>query len=427
MLSKYQIVVLSIGLFVINLAHAVEPNEIQRKDTINLYDAVSRSNAHHPALEALNFELSAQRADAELAGLRKSPNVTFEIEDVAGTGNHKNLDAAQATLGIAWLVEGSIRQGHQSFANAKTHSVLAEINVKKLDIASETARLYLYCLANQTRLKMTEQSVLLANKTVKEIKKRLRAGKTADVELARAQAEVARRKLDAEDVEHELMSSYRLLAAQWGETKPGFSRVSGDLFTLSRPIAFDVLEQRMNDNPEFIRLFSERNVKQAELELEKSKSSAPWEVKFGVRHYEASQDQALVAGISIPFGERSRNKAGIVRAQERVSELDAREKALQVKFKTELYVLYQEYLHSLHRMNAYRDEIIPKLELALKKTRRAYQLGRYSFLEWQSVQSDLFEAQADLLESSVDAHLKMIQIERLTGVQITPSNIDMKF
>ncbi len=427
MLSKYQILSVLAALFLLSVVQAADSNGLTDKDSISLYQAVSRASAHNPALAALNFELSAQRAEAELAGLSQSPSVTFEVEDIAGTGGHTGLDAAQATLGVAWLVEGSIRQGRQAFANAKTHSVLAEMNLKKLDIASETARLYLYCLANQARLEMTEQSVVLAEKTVAEIKKRLQIGKTADVELSRAQAEVARRKLDAEDVEHELASSYRLLAAQWGETIPKFSSVTGDIFVMPQPIAFDVLKLRMANNPEFIRLSTERNVKQAALELEKSKSSAPWEVKLGVRHYEANQDQALVAGVSIPFGERSRNKAGIARAQAKISALGAEEKALQVNYQTMLFVEYQEYLHSLHRMNAYRNEIIPKLESALKKTRKAYQLGRYSFLEWQSVQSDLFEAQAELLESSVDAHLKMIQIERLTGVQLASSNKDKEF
>jgi len=87
-------------------------------------------------------------------------------------------------------------------------------------------------------------------------------------------------------------------------------------------------------------------------------------------------------------------------------------------------VQYQEYMHSLHRINAYQKEIIPRLEKALKETHRAYNIGRYSYLEWRSVQVDLLEAQAELLEASIDAHIKVIEIERLTGVRIARSNTE---
>ncbi len=422
MLSKYPISVLCIGLFFISTLNAAEPGNVKRKDTISLYDAIYRANASHPALSALNYQLSAQQANAIQAGLSASPKVRLEIADAGGSGNFQGFDSAQTTLGIAWFIEGDIRDGYQGLANANTQSVLTETKLKRLEISSETARLYMIGLANQTRLKMNQQSVALAANTVAEIKKRRRAGKNTTADLARAEAELARRKLDAEDIEHELDSSYHLLAAQWGETKPGFSQLSGNIFKLPQPIAFESLEQRLPQNPEFIRLLSQRNVKQAALQLEKSKSSSPWEVNLAVRQYELTQDQALVAGISIPFGERSRNSAGIARAQAQLSRLDAEEKAIQVQYITSLFVQYQEYKHNLHRVKAYREEIIPKLKFALKKTQRAYQVGRYSYLEWQSVQSELITAQTELLESSIEAHLKMIEIERLTGVQLAQPN-----
>ena len=81
-------------------------------------------------------------------------------------------------------------------------------------------------------------------------------------------------------------------------------------------------------------------------------------------------------------------------------------------------MIYQELLHSLHRVGTFRDEVISRLEQALTDTRNAYELGRYSYFEWRTVQQDLLEARSALLEASVDAHQKAIEIERLTGVRI---------
>lgn len=422
MLSKYHFVILWAAVFASNTVYAAETTNRHSVSEISFTDAIQRANAQHPSLASYNFELQVHRAEEAQSALGMSPSMKFELADVAGTGDYKGLDSAQATLGIAWLIEGSIRTSYQDVASAKTRSVLTEADLKRLEIAAETARFYIESLANQSRLQTLSQSVILAGKTVEEIRKRMRVGKTTSAELARAEAELARRKLDAEDIEHELESSYRLLAAQWGTISPDFSRVSGDIYQLPEPVAFEELELRLNQNPDYVRLRMQRNIKQAALKLEKSKASSPWEVNLGLRHFETTQDQALVAGISIPFGKRSRNSAGIERAQAQLAGLDAKENAVKIHFNTMLFVQYQEYLHSLHRVEVFRRQIIPKLESALKKTRKAYQLGRYSYLEWQSVQSDLLSAKTELLESSVDAHLKMIEIERLTGVQLSQSD-----
>ena len=160
-------------------------------------------------------------------------------------------------------------------------------------------------------------------------------------------------------------------------------------------------------------------MKQAELKLAESQSSSNWRVNLGVSHFETFNDQALVAGITIPFGERSRNTGRITEARENLSQSTAKEDELRVRFETSLYVLYQELQHSMHRMDAYRSDIIPQLENALKETSKAYDLGRYSYFEWHSVQADLLDARSTLVEDSIAAHLKVIEIERLTGVSMT--------
>ena len=82
-------------------------------------------------------------------------------------------------------------------------------------------------------------------------------------------------------------------------------------------------------------------------------------------------------------------------------------------------LLYQEFLHSLHLAERLSNDVVPRLERALTDTQRAYELGRYSYLEWSVVQAELLEANNDLLEASVDAHQIIIEIERLTGERFT--------
>ncbi len=415
MLSRYRLII----LICMGLLFSSPLRAESSLNTISLRDAIAKTFKHNPALRTFSYQLKAQGGRELQAGMKASPEVSFELEDALGTGDFEGTDNAKATLSIGWVLEGETRQGYKDVAHAGTLSLTAESNIQRLDVAAETARLYLICLADQSRLINAEKTVDLAKQTISAVKKRVAAGKTPDAELSRARAEVARRQLEYEDVEHELVSKIRLLAAQWGVVDPAFSRVEGTMSTLPIMTSFAVLKTQFEQSPAFTRLLSDKRLKQAELKLAESRSDSNWRVKLGVSHFETVNDQALVAGITIPFGERSRNTGRITEARENLSQTAAKEAELKVRFETSLYVLYQELQHSMHRIDAYRSEIIPQLENALKETSRAYDLGRYSYFEWHSVQADLLDARSALVEDSIDAHLKVIEIERLTGVSMT--------
>ncbi len=386
--------------------------------SINLRQAIGKTFAHNPALKSFSYELKAQQGRELQAGMSASPEFNFSVEDVLGTGDFKSADSSQITLDIGWVLEGEIRQSYIDEARAGTLSLATETNIKRLDVAAETARLYLICLANQARLINADKTLDLANETVIAVNKRVTAGKAPEAELARAKAELARKRLDREDLEHEISSALRLLAAQWGKTVPEFTEVEGDIFSAASSLSFEALMKRLEQSPDFLRLLSDKRLKQAQLKLAESQSKPEWRVNLGVRHFELTNDQALVAGISIPFGERSRNSGRIHTARENLSQAQALQDELRVRIETALFVLSQQLQHSLHRVEAYRNEIIPRLETALKQTRRAYDLGRYSYLEWRSVQAELLDARTLLIEDSIAAHLKVIEIERLTGVSM---------
>ncbi len=419
MLSKSgHILLICMGLFFSTPLRA-ESSLNTEPHTINLRGAIATTFAHNPALRSFSYQLRGQDGRELQAGLATSPEVSFLLEDALGTGVFEGTDNAKATLSIGWVLEGEVRQGYMDVARAGTLSLTAESNIKRLDVAAETARLYLICLANQSRLINAKKTVELAKETVLAINKRVVAGKTPEAELSRAKAEVARRQLDHEDIEHELSSAIHLLAAQWGDTSPDFTRVEGSITVLHDTVSYEVLRTQLEQSPEFTRLLSDKRLKQAELKLAESQSSSNWRVNLGISHFETFNDQALVAGITIPFGERSRNTGRITEARENLSQTAAKEDELRVRFETSLYVLYQELQHSMHRIDAYRNDIIPQFEKAFKETSRAYNLGRYSYFEWHSVQSDLLDARSALVEDSIDAHLKVIEIERLTGVSMT--------
>lgn len=93
-------------------------------------------------------------------------------------------------------------------------------------------------LSLQERAVIERRAISLAQTTVKEVKYRVNAGKTPMAELYRAEAELAKQKLVLVDLNHELESSIRQLAAQWGKITPDFNSVSGSLTVQPSVISF---------------------------------------------------------------------------------------------------------------------------------------------------------------------------------------------
>lgn len=387
-------------------------------DPLRLDQAIARTLEHNPALRAVGHQLDAQDARVQQAGLRPIAELDLTVENALGSSGFSGLDSAETTLSIAWTLDRGIRQRKLDAARANSALLAIEGDRHRLDAAAETARRFVACLASQARRINIDHAVRFAGENVEAVRKRVIAGSAAQAELARAQAELARITLEREDIEHEMQSAARRLAAQWGDTQPAFTHVSGDLLSLPDTATFSALEQRLAQSPDLARYLSQQRVDETLLRLAEVEHHAGWRVSAGIRHLEATDDQALVASIGVPLASRNRNQGNIAAAEAELAVTAAEAEDARVRLVTSLFVLHQELLHARHRVETLRDSVIPHLDQALAGMREGYERGRYSYFEWRSVQAELLEARLDMLDASVDVHLRVIEIERLTGVTV---------
>ncbi len=382
---------------------------------LKLDAAVARTLESNPRLIAYGYQLRAQQGRLQQAELKPNPELGLLVENAAGSGDFQGIDGAETTLSLAWVLERGKRERRVDAARAGISLLETEAEIQRLDAAAETARVFLDTLALQERLIQTDDAVALAEQTAAAVKKRVQAGRTPAADLARAEAELARMRLDREEIEHELRTSHRRLSAQWGDTRPDFARVSGDVHQLPTPDSYASLLDRLEQNPDLSRYLNEKRLREAELRLAETQAKPNWQLTAGVRRLERSDDQAFIAGITIPLATRNRNQGRISEARAQLAMTDADRAATRVQIETQLFALYQELEHSLHRAAALREEILPRIERALNETERAYAAGRYGYFELRVVQAELLDTRTALVESSIDAHRHVIEIERLTG------------
>ncbi len=385
---------------------------------LRLQEALDRALAHNKDLAAFEYRIAEQQGRLEQAGLLPNPQLDLLVEDAVGSGDFEGFDRAQTTLSLSWVLEGRVRRGRVGAAAAGADLVAADARILRVEVAADTAEHFLASLASQARLERAEEAIALARRTVAAVTRRVRAGKAPTAELARAEAELATDRLTRDDVLHELSAAYHRLAAQWGETEPGFSRVEGDLLALPGVEPHAALAAGLERNPQLARYATQERLAQANLRLAEARRWPSLRPLVGVRRLEATNDTALLAGITVPIPLLDRNQGAVGGSRAAVSRARAEADAARVRLQTTLFELYEELEHFFHRVETLRDEVIPRLEEALEGTRRAYERGRYGYFELRAVQTDLLRAQSDLVDASAGAHRLVIALERLTGAPV---------
>jgi len=396
-----------------------QPDGTNTTRVIGFDEAITKTLESNPELRAFGYSIEAQQGRVQQANLKPAVELEVEVENVLGTGEFSGADLAQATVGLAWAFERGKRK-HRVAANRAGLSVLeSEAEVMRLDNAADTARRYLESLALQARIELAEEAIELAERTIAAVEQRVAAGRNPEADLARARVNLSRRRREHEDLSHTHRTSIRRLAAQWGETEPDFTVVGGDIADLPEPDTFEELLARADQNPQLRRLLSEQRLREARLEHAKSEERPDWRVVAGVRNLPATDDQAFIAQVSIPFGGEKRNAGNVATARADLKRTGADREAARIRVETELFALYEELDHSLHVATTLRDDVLPNVEIALEETQRAYQAGRYGYLELRIAQDEALLARQEFLEALIDAHRYAIDIESLTGTALS--------
>ncbi|MDE0064181.1 MAG: TolC family protein [Gammaproteobacteria bacterium] len=385
---------------------------------IALEEALARTMAGNPELAAFGHRVDAALGRLQQAHIAPNPELDLAVADALGTDDYRGLRSAETTVTIAWVLERGIRRRQVDAAVADVSLREVETRIMQLDAAAETARRFLACLAYQARLENAVRAVGLAAETVDAVRRRVAAGGAARAELSRAEAGLVRAGILEEEYTHELLSAYHRLSAQWGAKDPDFNRVEGNVRKLPAVQPLTALLSRVDSNPDLALFLSRRRLAEAELHIAQARSRPNWRVHAGVRRIERTDDLALVGGISVPLGTRSRHLGRIAETRAEMARAQGEARARRVHIEAALFVLHQELLHHVNVAASLRDRVIPLLESALDSTHRAYVLGRGSYLELSAVQAELLQVDGELLETGVDAHGLVVEIERLTGVPV---------
>jgi len=397
----------------------------QTGHTLTLSSAIKYSLEQNPSLRVFEFRNIVLMGKKETANLSPAYEAGFEAENFSGSGNYKGLDSTELTVSLSSVIEmGDKRTARINIVDGSRALLDAERQIEALELLAEVTRRYVDVLAAQERVTLAEEAAQLAEDTLYEVKKRSKAGAIPEAEVKRAQAAAGQARLTVSSEKQQLSYFKVALAALWGERAPLFSKVEGNLFQFGEDVEFQRLYTRVAQNPAIQIFATEERLKEAEVRLARTQASTDIRWSVGLRQFQETDDTAITAGFNVPLFSSKRSTGSTTSAIAARDEVFIRKEVALLKLHTQLFRAYSNRQQAIFTFKELQSSIIPSLEQALKETQKAYQRGRYSYLDYLTARQELITARRTLIDAASAALRYGADIEQLTAEPLSASQYD---
>lgn len=400
-------------------ARSASEKKISYVEELTLGEALARVLKFNPSLAAFSWEVRAKEAEALQAGLLPNPELDLEMENFAGSGEFSGTDASETTVTLSQLVElGGKRAKRRAAAGLGADLAGWDFEARRLDILTATNKAFMAVLAAQERLTQAEELYALSEHFFRSVRDRVDAGKVPPVELTRAQVPLTTARIAQDQARLSLEAARRELAILWEGEAAEFDRAVGSLEPVRPAPPLEELVSLSAQNPDIARWKSEEQERSARLALERANAIPDLTLFVGGRDIQETDDQALVAGLSIPLPLFDRNQGGIAAARANQNKTRQESRAAWNQARASLAASHGALSSAYIEVKSLRDEILPAAEQALEASDLGYRAGKFGFLEVLDAQRTLFEAKGQYVEALSAYHQAKAEVERLVGASL---------
>jgi len=384
---------------------------------LTLASAIEATLNANPHLAGYQYRYQSLEGERQTAGLGAARELSVELEDFAGSGDSRGLDGAELTLSLSSVLEPrGYRNARLATVDARRDALMTEQQLQTLQLLSELAQQYVRVTAAWDAWQLQGEAQNLAQNTLTSLQQRVAAGAAADADALRAQAALARVEIDVRAAEQRYRSERIALGRFWAETEPHFEQPVGDVYRKPALAALTELLDRVQQNPLLQQAIAEERVLLARLqELDRSAGTAiGWQA--GIKHSRASDDTGVVLGVTVPLGARQRLAGEVASASANHRLAQQQRDADRLAALADIRQRYLDWETTWQAVAQFDQRVLPILDQAMTATRRAFESGRYSFQEINSVREELLAARLARLQAAEAAQLAGLQLEWLTGL-----------
>ena len=376
---------------------------------LTLAQALDEAAARSPAIVAAEAEVRAAEARIRQAGFRENPELSLEVENVAGTGELAGIQSMEATLAVNQRLDlGGRRASRVNAARAELAVQRLRLAIARADLSQSVREQFARAVAARERLEQANETVERAQELARVTGILVDAGREPPLRAVRARSALAQARAEQVAAEADELATRSSLAALFGVSSP-VGALSGPTVDLTpRPITPErSLEVQLAD--------AERAAAEAAVRQQIAATRLDPAVGVGVRHVRETGDFGLVAGISMPLRLFDRNQGNIAAARAAVAAADARRASTLATTTARTRNAISAVEAAERRVDALEDSALPEAAEALRLAVRSYEEGRASLLELLDAQDAYTAAQTALTQARLELALATAELGRLSA------------
>lgn len=392
--------------------------DVLKKDSLTITDVLMVADAMNPVLAAERKNIDLANAAIWEAKLYPNPSALLAVEDYKtkeGFGSSKRT----AGLGIPVVLSGRIGS---ATSLAEKERELAAVNYvwRRREILTDVKRAFAGLLASRRNRDLTQETRDLAKAFNDVTSERFKAQAIPEMELLKAQVQLAKANSDLRLAEKDADVSLKALYAVMGNTDLLNANIVGTLHAkFTGPTLDELRNLALAQHP---LLESARRAKEAaELNLALVKAERFSDLSFDVRGgVDGDRDGIVEAGLTVPLPLFNRNQAKITSAEIRIRQSEDRLLAIRNDLVLKLTEAHRNYSAGQDRVASYLDEILPRAQKASEQTNDGYRQGKYSYLDVLDSQRTLADAKIAYSAALADLNFAAIELEKLVGEKFVP-------
>lgn len=394
-------------------------NAVKNK-RITLSQTVTDAIKFSPKIQSIQSEIKALGGIVKQTQYQHNPEIAFNINNIAGHGLYQGVNTSEYDM----LISQTIERGNKH--EARIYAAMAAVDTTKIDILTyrqdikyATELLYLDAVIATENLRQASSQENMAQQTLSFITKRV--AMAADHETQRSKADFLYQQaiINHKIAERKLIQAKQKIAMICGYQNTGFD-VFEDSFLnfgkLPKPTEYNENTDNLPNIPDLQKFDFIKKEKQALLALEKANAVLDPKVTAGVRHFEASSDQAFIVGVSMPIAIYDTNQGNINRAYAEIEQVEHDRKQAELTTKQILIDAYQELEIVYIQLNDIKTKLIPQAQRSFDLAKIAYKNDIISYIEVLDAQNTLFETKQNYIQLLQQYHTAKIKISRLTDI-----------
>lgn len=384
---------------------------------LDLTEALRRALAADPRLTAGQFEIEAARGGTFQAGKRPNPELSMELEDFLGSGEHRGFDQAKLTISLAQKFErGDKRAARVAVAQGKEDVASAEISVLMREIIAQTKSGYIHVLGAQQRLDLLVRSSKRFDDLIPLLRRRVEAGASPQADVSRGELAAGKSRVAVEKARVELISAKRQLVANWSGALGDAESVAGRLRHNShRPASLQILLGNLDDHPAVRAWAAVLAQRQGELRLQGATASPDLTAGIGVSRIFQTDDTAVRLSGSIPLTIHDRNEGGIAEAQRRLAKVEYDREATRVQIRRRIIDAFGEFDAACVEAHQLLDNVLPIARRATEGVQDSFNQGRLGVKDLLDAHRDQYDADVQQLDADIRCHTAAAKVEALAA------------